>query len=359
MVLVSIFNISLGNNSVFSFSKQCLGLFLNGIVYYLLIKLNSDKIEKLFIIYLKMTVVVAIIGILQEISFLIGFKHGYDYSYLSPHIRFGGTAWRMLRVTSIFQEPAHFGTAMMPAVFISILNILKWKNDFIDKKACFLIIIGTMLSFSLIVYVGFLISFILIMFNYQKTSVLVLFVAILLSFTFISYTYLPGIKMRVDDTVAVISGEKTPDNVNLSTFTLYTNAFVAYKSFMNNPLFGSGIGSHPKSHDRYIAQANIPGENNLYLCKKDAGSLFLRLVSETGLFGIFLFLYFIVKFYVSRKQDEHYWIISNSIICLFVLNLIRNGNYFYSGFVFFVWAYYFVNKSMSIKASLLQEQQIL
>lgn len=356
MSLLSILNIYMGNNSFPSFLKQFIGFILNGLVYYSLIKLNN-KIEKLFRIYLKIAIIIAVIGILQEISFLIGFKYGYDFSYLSSQIRFSGVVLGMLRVTSIFQEPAHFGAAMMPAMFISILNILKWENNFIDKKASFLIIISTLLSFSLVVYAGIIVAFILIMFNHQKARLLAVCAAILLISTFISYRYLPGIKMRVDDTVAVINGKKSLDldSINVSSFIFYTNGFVAYKSFINNPLFGSGIGSHPISHDRYIMQANIPEKSNLYLCKEDAGSLFFRLISETGLLGILLFLYFIVKFYIPRKKDEYYWIISNSIVCLFVLNLIRNGNYFYCGFIFFIWVYYFANKNMRIKTSLLLE----
>jgi len=355
MSLLSIFNIYMGNNILSLFLKQFIGFVLNGVVYYSLIKLNNNKIEKLLRVYLKIALIVAIIGILQEICYLIGFKYGYDYSYLTSQIRFGGTALGMLRVTSIFQEPAHFGTAMMPAVFIAILNILKKENNLIGRKASFLIIISILLTFSLVTYVGIIISFILIMFNYQRFKLIAGCVVILAVFSFVSYRYLPGIKLRVDDTVAVISGKKALAYSNLSTLTFCSNVFIAQKSFISNPLFGSGIGSHSVTFDRYIGQIIDPNRNLPIYCKEDAGSLFFRLISEAGLFGIFLFIYFIVKFYVSRKKDGHYWIISNSILSLFILNLIRNGNYFYGGFIFFVWTYYFANKNMRIKASHLSE----
>ncbi|MFH1395484.1 MAG: hypothetical protein ABIH09_04930, partial [Candidatus Omnitrophota bacterium] len=98
-----------------------------------------------------------------------------------------------------------------------------------------------------------------------------------------------------------------------------------------------------------IAQVVDPTKIIQVLNRTDAASLFSRLISEMGLLGIALFFYFIVKFYVSKKMDEHYWMISNAILCLFIVNLLRQGNYFYSGFIFFVWAYYFTYRNMRIE----------
>ena len=165
-------------------------------------------------------------------------------------------------------------------------------------------------------------------------------------FIFSTYLCIPAIRMRVDDTVSVVTGRTPIDKTNNTTFVFCNNMIIAYKSFLNNPLFGSGLGSNPMSYDRYIPQAIDSREYNIGQDKKDASSLFSRLLSETGLIGILLFFYFIVKFYVSKKKNAHFWIISNSIICLFILNLIRQGNYFSCGFIFFVWLYYFTGKSI-------------
>jgi len=156
--------------------------------------------------------------------------------------------------------------------------------------------------------------------------------------------------MKVNDTVAVISGKKPLDSANLSTFAFCSNGFIAYKSFMRNPLFGSGLGSHARSYDRYIAQIIDPTKIRHSLNREDASGLFFRFVSETGLLGTFLFFYFVVKFYVSKKKDDYLWPISNSIVCLFILSLLRQGNYFYGGLIFFVFMYYFVNKNTRVKA---------
>lgn len=348
--LLSLFNVLLGNNSIFLFLKQFFGFLLNGVVYYLLIRVNKNDINKLFCIYLRLAFIIAMIGIFQELSFLIGFKYGYDYSYFIPKFGFGGTALGMLRVSSILSEPSHFGTAMVPAMFVSVLNIIKREYNFISRKASFLIIISILLSFSLVSYLGIVIALVLIMFNYKKVRLIVTCAIMLFVFIRSVYLYMPDIRMRVDDTVSVITGDAPIGKGNLSTFTFCSNAMVAYKSFLNNPLFGSGLGSHPISYNRYIDQfirSDVLHSYTIPLCVEDAGSLFFRLMSETGLLGIFLFFYFIIRFYVSRGKDVHFWIISNSIVCLFVMNLIRTGNYFSCGFIFFVWAYYFTGKSIA------------
>ena len=54
-----------------------------------------------------------------------------------------------------------------------------------------------------------------------------------------------------------------------------------------------------------------------YSNREDAGSLFLRLLSETGLFGLLLFFVFIVKYYLKRRDDpsKFFWIMNNAIFC--------------------------------------------
>lgn len=340
----SLINVIFCENSIFLLAKSLIGFILNGVTYYLLIRLNGDDVYKLFDVYVQLAFIVALIGIFQEISFLVGFKYGYDFAYFIPRIVIDDTQLGILRVTSIMQEPAHFGAIMAPAVFISILNVIQTKKYFINAGMSCLIILSVLLSFSLVSYLGIAISFILIMLNYRKKKLIALCAITLFIFSFISYKYLPVVRMKVNQTVAVISGKIPLEKTNLSTFSFYSNGIIAFKSFINNPLIGSGIGSHPFSYEKYISQIVSPNTSGIYINSKDANSLFFRIVSETGLLGIFLFFYFLFKFYVSKKELGDFWVISNSILCLFILNLIRQGNYFYGGFIFFMWMYYFTGK---------------
>ncbi|MCP4650711.1 MAG: hypothetical protein GY853_11620 [PVC group bacterium] len=360
LVLFSFFsflNVLLGNNSISFLSKTVVGFIVNGIPYYLLIRLNDNNIDKLFRIYLKLACVVALIGVFQEISFLVGFEYGYDFRFFIPRMVAPHSQLGMLKVTSIIPEPAHFGAVMAPAIFVSILNIFQKKKYFISQKMSCLIIISVMLSFSLVAYLSIVVVFILIMLNYKRVQLITVFAIILGSLMFTTYKHFPEFRFKINDTVSVISGNVPLYKVNLSTFAFCSNGFVAYKSFMSNPLIGSGLGSHPMSYDRYIAAVIDSKINKWALNRKDASALFFRVVSETGLIGIFLVFSFMFKFHVSRKKDDYLWIISNAITCLFVLKLLRQGNYFYNGFFFFVWVYYFAYKNMPIKARFLLEKK--
>lgn len=342
----SLINVFQGNNTFPALFKIIIGFIFNGITYYLLIRLNGYKVDGLFRIYIQIACVVAFIGIFQEISYLIGFKGGYDYRSFIPRTVHPYAQSGILRVKSIMQEPAHFGTVMAPALFVSILNIIKNKNYFINKKVSLLVIVSVLLSFSLVSYLGIIISFILIMLNYKRIKLIAICILILVIFGFTVYKVLPDLKARIDDTAAVIMGKIPLDKVNLSTFAFCSNGFVAYKSFMHNPLFASGLGSHPLSYDRYIPQVIERAKIVHSVNREDACGLFFRFMSETGLLGIFFFTYFIFRFYVSRKKDDYLWVISNAVICLFILNLVRQGNYFYNGFIFFIWVYYFIGKNI-------------
>jgi hypothetical protein len=73
---------------------------------------------------------------------------------------------------------------------------------------------------------------------------------------------------------------------SMSTFALGTNMVVAINNLFRNVLFGGGLGSHPIAHGIYAPDYGRASELNA----DDAASLLLRLLSESGLIGTFLFL---------------------------------------------------------------------
>ncbi|MFA5393573.1 MAG: O-antigen ligase family protein [Candidatus Ratteibacteria bacterium] len=329
-------------------AKQVLGILITGFAYYLLIKINKYDVNKLFKIYLRIALIVAIIGIFQEFSFLVGFKAGYDYSYLIPKWWLAKTTFGMLRVNSIFMEPSHFAFAMAPALFVSLITISKNNSFYLSKKTSILLIISVILTFSAVAYIAILISLFLIYFKVKKPRYLLLAVILIPVCIYTAYRYVPDIRMRFDDTLRVATGAKQPGEVNLSTYALASNALVAYKSFVSNPLFGRGLGSHPVSYDKEFPYSGILGgfgqEYAPIVNKEDANSLFLRLASETGLFGMIVVLCFVFKFRLKNRGNENISIISNAIFTMFMIQLLRQGHYFYNGLFFFVWLYYFAYK---------------
>jgi len=346
LTVCSLVNVYKNNTTIVLISKQLFGILITGSAYYLLIKVNKCDIEKLFVIYLRISLIIAVIGIFQEFSYLIGFKSGYDYSVFIPKWHVADTDWGVLKVNSILLEPAHFATSMAPAFLVSLDNIFR-KSVFSQRKTdSIIIVISFILTFSAVAYIAILISLFLISYHAKKIRYTSLAMIVISVLAFSAYSYIPEIRTRVDDTFGIATGSIEATDANLSTFSLVSNAYVAYNSFFDSPLFGHGLGSHPISYDKYVfgviggdIQEEVFGIN-----KDDASSLFLRLASETGLFGMVAVLYFVFKCYLKKSSNNTMQMISNSILCMLLVSLLRQGHYFYNGLFFFVWLYYFSYK---------------
>jgi hypothetical protein len=65
--------------------------------------------------------------------------------------------------------------------------------------------------------------------------------------------------------------------------------------------------------------------------------------------GLVFFAYFFFSNWVLKGwtlQDD-YWLISNACFLIIALQLLRQGNYFYCGFPFFLWLFYYTKKRNS------------
>jgi predicted membrane protein len=97
---------------------------------------------------------------------------------------------------------------------------------------------------------------------------------------------------------------------------------------------------------------SILGGTGLYAYElqnaKDASSMFLRIASELGLFGILLVLFFLVSHYfIVHKEDLDGLVlkmISAAFLVTILLQLFRQGNFILNGFPFYVYGYYFAWK---------------
>lgn len=347
IVVLSLYNVYIGKDSLSLLLKQVIGVFLSALVFYMLFSLNNYNVKELFRVYLNVALGVAIIGLLQELSYLLGFKAGYDFSYILPGWSLGGgeTGGRttyFLRVTSILTEPAAFSTVMIPAFFASLTSLFS-KDDFrfLGKWNSSIIVLSFFFTFSSTGYIGIIFLLLLLMYNYRKWSYLIVYTIIISALVLLIYNNISEFRTRVDDSVSILTREMELQEGNLSTFALFSNALVAYNSFKDNPFFGSGLGSHEISYDKYIGE--IVKVDFKVVNREDANSFFLRLLSETGLFGLLIIFIFIFKYHIQRKKDisNYLWIINNAILCMFFVRLMRAGHYFIHGFFFFFWAYYF------------------
>lgn len=131
-----------------------------------------------------------------------------------------------------------------------------------------------------------------------------------------------------------------------SSFVQFNNFIVTKENFKSNPVFGTGLGSHGIAFEKYNLNSFIGNEyrNN----SSDANSMLLRIISETGLFGIVFMYLFIKNNFIKRDPtneiSDYHWLISNAVLVIILLQLARQGNYTYGGFMAYMWLYYYTKK---------------
>ena len=174
LIAFSFYNVIIGNNTVMQASKQIIGIFINAALFYLIFKFNDFNVGKLFRIYLKLAFFVAAVGLFQEISYLLRFTPGYDYSSVIP-------GWRLatsfigpfMRVNSIMREPTGLSVLLMPAFFCSVSRLLKINNMLLSRVESIIIIASVLLTFSATAIIGIVILVMLFLANFKNYKFIV------------------------------------------------------------------------------------------------------------------------------------------------------------------------------------------
>lgn len=346
IVLLSLGNVFIDRGSTVGLLKQTVGIFISAVLFYNLVKINKYDIERLFKAYLNIAVVVALIGLFQEACYLSRFTTGYDFSYIFPYWRAIFTSDKtFIRVNSILPEATIFCMVMMPALFVSLTAFFNNQIFPFKKWKGMVIILSFFFTFSSVGYLGIILAIIIISLNLFRLRYLMITIPAISMIFFVFYSTVYDFQRRVNDSISVLQGNSTIEDLNFSTFTFFSHVRVAGNGFKESPLFGSGLGAYEGVWKRYIFKVITLDKSKIKELSndKDANSLFLRLLVETGLFGVCLVLFFIFRFYIRKKEDPpgRLWLINNSILCMFILRLIRQGHYFSDGVFFFVWLYYF------------------
>jgi hypothetical protein len=350
LFFIGTINVFIGNNIFSLLLKQIIGVVLMGTFFFYLLKLNDYDYKKLFGIYMDISKFIVAIAIIQVIAYALNIRFLYDFSYIIPGHRIDTTSGG-LRVSSILTEPSHFAIAMAPALFIATLNIIKGTTHFIGRKASFFILISLLLTFSLVAYIIVILSFLFVSKNpFGLMKILISSTVLLLSVTVLYFT-VDMVTSRIDGLIDLFVYQDT-HRVNISSFTLFNNATVAFQNFAQHPLFGTGLGSHQHIFDLYAYKDVYGTTGNALILntlnKEDANSLFLRVISETGLLGIILIFLFLLKYRVkSTDYGSIEWVVSTAILIFIIAKLLRDGHYFNNGMMFFVWIYYYVGKFKS------------
>jgi hypothetical protein len=304
-----------GTDSTALFAKNFFGISISALYFCSFLRLLNFDIEYCFRIYARLAYYVA----------LIGFA-------LLP---FQAAAGRSLRLQSVLTEPSMFAVTCLPALFY---YTDRWQQYRLGGRELIVLALAFAAAGSSVGFLGIIVG--LLMFGTRYRFGWLLLPALATGLGLFIYVVSSDFRLRLDDTV---KSAQTLDveGVNVSTFALVTNAFVARQEVTDHPFLGGGIGSHIISYRHFIDdQLGIDlWENSdaMELNAADGNSLLLRALSETGILGVLLISWFI--WYYHRPGNDKRAIVSKSIVMYFFVKLLRSGHYFSPEQFFFIVIY--------------------
>lgn len=339
------FCIGQGRLGLLPFLKQWVGIALNAWAYWVAGTREPGAWRRLFRVYLVLAAGVSLLGLVQFVAYYAGWPAAYDFSGWIPKFKVAVTHTRFLwlfRVNSVMPEPTHLAMALFPAFLAGMHNLfLPRAKRFLSFWLCLPPILATLLSFSLIGYLGVLmvLGLVLLRRTGKRRFLLAVLGLCLLGLGF--YAVVPGFRARINDMGAVFSGRKPLDRINVSSRALLSNAAIAWLSVQNDLLLGRGLGAYPQVWEAY--RHDLVSRHNTFailLNQKDGNALMLRSLVELGVLGWAFWLWFLVGGYPRGPLDEWTWVVVHGALGLFALRWIREGHYFLNGLFFFVWLYY-------------------
>ena len=341
--------------------KQIFGVIFTSIAYYTFIANNNFEVKKIFRMYIHLTFFVAAEGLLEEVLNLSGI-------HINEKIRI--TSSGLYRIFGLMGEPYFMAVALIPAMFFVFYKTTifervnsKFNNYLLLSfiAACFIFTFSS----AGILGIGGVFFFYLINKQYLslkswKLLLLPIFISLFgLLFNNIQEDW-KEFNTKFTQTITAFSNNSTKKEdielLNTSSFALYSNFIIAKAAFNDYPLTGTGLGTHEANYKKYFSKYFDKDFIIRYgvFNTADANSLFVRLLSETGLMGLGLFFTFLLKNALWRKgYDDNelrdYTLINQSIFIWFLVRLIRTGNYFGNGFFLFFFIYFITKKIVDKK----------
>lgn len=301
-------------------------------------------VERLFTIYLKGAYVISIIGLLLFIDSFLGnnllhFLQSFIYIDIVD-------ATVGIRLASLLGEPTYFANIVLPAGVVAMMRLVVKKNvgigiDYMTKRKAVVFTISLLLTYSGIAFLGLLLGGILLLLRHGAIRYAIVIPLILVIARIIIFQ-VPELEERYQGVLSVSSEKSQTGEFHGSSFILFNHAYITWMNLNENPLFGTGLGTHFLATDKF----SLGNEGVEYHYRtqnaQDASSMLLRILSELGIFGGILVFIFLRRNFIPRVPDDPVlWLISTAIFVTIVMQLLRQGNYILNGFPFFVLGFVF------------------
>ncbi|MFM6984748.1 MAG: O-antigen ligase family protein [Chitinophagaceae bacterium] len=337
-------------------TKQLIGVVFTSIAYYTFLAYNNFEVKRIFRMYIFVALFISLEGLLEEILNLNGI-------HINERIRMTTSGY--YRIYGLLGEPYFLAVALLPSMFYILYKttifekVLSTYNNLFITSAIFTCFIFTFSSAGFLGLGGIILFWLYdknyLNFKSWKVILLPVFIALLMiSFNNIQKEWIE-FNIKFNQTLEAFKNNSTKkedlNELNTSSFALYSNYIIAQASFNEKPLTGTGLGTHETNYKKYFSKYFDQDYVIRYgiFNTADANSMFVRLMSETGILGLGLFFLFLFKNFIGKRGYGHpdlrdYTLINQSIFIWFIIRLVRTGNYFGNGFFLFFFMYYLCNK---------------
>ena len=302
-------------------AAQILGISLMSVYYFSVLTGFNMSLSDWMAVYSRFAFAVAVFGIL-----FFPFQH---------FVQDPGVASRL---HSIFSEPSFFVYLTLPAVgwyFNMWLNTRSFGLDLLVFAFSYALADSSL---------GFLGLGMMVLFTFaSRLSVWkTIGVGTLGTLAFVGLFFASSnFRVRVLDMFFAVSSSNLAGS-DESTFAVLSNAYVTFRSFMDHPLMGVGIGGYRFQYQHYIGDLSGIPKNfaDLDVNMFDASSMFMRSLAELGIFGPLALVAFLVICGVVRGTGHLG--IRNALLPFFLVRMARYGSYFSLELFFFI-AIYLLN----------------
>ncbi len=207
------------------------------------------------------------------------------------------------RFRGILNEPGDVGNFIFP-IFAAKLTFFKPDKLLIKNFTTLsFYFLAMLLSASFVVIICiFILCLILVfrksilfnqitnkMFIYCFSFLIIIFMAPMLIgslLLLISQFLHPQIQSRISDIVMFLQFQNYGNNTNMSVQSILNSYNAMLISLQQNPLFGVGLGNFSQSYEKFVVSRGLITRINQF----DGYSMAIRLASETGIIGLFLFI---------------------------------------------------------------------
>ena len=308
------------------------------------------NVERLFTIYLKGAYVVSVIGLLLFVDSFLG-NNLLNFLQLFIYLDTIDASIG-IRLASTLGEPTYFANVVLPAGVVAMFRLVVKSQSgigiaYLTKRKSLVFILALLLTYSAIAFLGLFLGGILLLLRHGAVRYAII-IPFILIFARVVIFQVPELEDRYQGVLSVSTEEKQTGDFHGSSFILFNHAYITWMNLKENPLFGTGLGTHPIATEKY--SLGNKGVEFHYRTQnaQDASSMLLRIFSELGLFGGILVFIFLKRNFIPRvPEDSVLWLISTAIFVTIVMQLLRQGNYILNGFPFFVLGYVFTRHAFN------------